>query len=76
MSAHNFNDEATVKLTDIGIKVLLRYFGNAYLDTCHHGWRSGAVSMPLWEIAQVFGPGMGNGMPLLMETAFELRANS
>jgi hypothetical protein len=61
----NVNDEATVKLTDHGLEILMNYASNtaitcsmtitAVLNTMHYNPAARTITVGLWDLMQVFG---------------------
>lgn len=59
----NFNDQATVTLTEFGAWYYTRHLAQ-FPPICRKVYRTGEkVRMPLWEIAQIFGSLLFNGAP-------------
>lgn len=58
----NLNDNVTVSLTEFGKEVLKDYHKNLGSTVSP----TQVLSMPLWELAQIFGPHLYNGAPKMV----------
>jgi hypothetical protein len=56
----NLNDHVTITLTEFGVAVYNDYLSDANLPAsyCHPG---DSLTLPLWELASIFGKVMFNG---------------
>ena len=63
----NINSQVSVKLTDSGETVIISYWDSLGVVAAHYSLQeSKIVTMPFWELMQIFGPSVHMGMPKML----------
>ncbi len=59
----NMNDQATVHLTEHG-RIVYDYFNRHMLEVARSRFVNDTLTMPLWELFQIFGESLGMARPV------------